>query len=279
MNRSYELPPGATLRVTTSSGDITVIAEQRTDVQVPEGAQVESSGPAVAPGEGEPEERPARRGRHARALKVLRRLARGAVHGGRKLGPTHAVPALEVRAGRGGSASLEVRCPAGTAISIGTISGDVTLLGEFGDAAVTTTSGDVSIDRVAALDVRSLSGHIEVGGCAGPCRLHSKSGNIEARATGPAEAGTVSGRVQLRRTSGGVTVRTVSGNVELGTDGSEAVRIRTVSGQIAVRVPAGSSPQARLRSLAGKVQCECPQGRDFLLEADSVSGGIEVEPS
>ncbi len=274
----YELPPGTSLRVVSSSSDITVIAEDRPDVQASDDAQVKTHSSEGALGQGEREERRSRPRRRPRALRILRRLVRGTVRGARKhvheRGPT-----LEIRAGRGGSQDLEVRCPTGTPVSVGTISGDVRLQGQFGDATVATASGDITVDRAAALDARSVSGDLEVGGCSGPCRLHTKSGDIEAGTTGPAKADTVSGQVTLHRTAGGVTVHTVSGDVELGTDGTDAVRIRTVSGQIAIRVPSGRLPQTRLRSLSGKIECECPQGADFLLRADSVSGDIEVEPS
>ena len=236
MNARFQVPPGARLRLTTSSGDISVIAEERTDIEAPENARAVTTSDE---------------------------------HG----------PVLEVTSPRGGSRDLELRCPSGTPISVGTISGDVRLRGEFGSATVTTTSGDVSVDRAAALDARSVSGDLEVVCCSGHCRLSTKSGHIEAGDTGPTEATTVSGRVLLRSTAGVVTVRTVSGNVELGTDGTEAVNARTISGRITVRVPKERLPAARLRSLSGRIDCDCPQGSDFPLEVTSVSGKIEVEPA
>ena len=278
MVATYELPPGTSLRVVSSSGDVTVIAEDRPDLQASDDAQVKTHSGEGTLGQSEREERRARPRRRRGALRFLRRLVRGTARGARKRvherGPT-----LEVLAGGRGSQDLQVRCPTGTPVSVGTISGDVRLQGQFGDATVATASGDITVDRAAALDARSVSGDLEVGGCSGHCRLHTKSGHIQADATGPAEADTVSGRIRLLSTAGGVTVRTVSGNVDLGTDGTDAVRIRTVSGQIAIRVPSGRLPQTRLRSLSGKIECDCPQGADFLLHVDSVSGDIEVEPS
>ena len=276
MTARYELPPGTALRVTASSGDVTVIAEERSDVEAPEGARVEAR-PAEAASE---EQIPAeRRRRKRRGLRALRRLVVRAIRGRRRRMHGPRGPSLEIRSPRGGSDDLEIRCPTGIAISVGTISGDVRLVGNFGATRIATASGDISVDRADALDVRSVSGDLEVEACSGRCRLHTKSGDIEARTTGPAEADTVSGGVTLHRTAGGVTVRTVSGDVELGTDGTEAVTIRTVSGRIAVRVPSERLPDAKLRSLSGDVEREFPQGADFLLRVDSVSGDIEVEPS
>lgn len=274
MSAQYELPPGYTLRVTTSSGDITVIAEERDDVEAPEDAHVE-----VRSGEEQPKERRTKRHhRKKRPLKFLRRLVKQAVRGDIFYGGSSPEPALAIKSPRGGSRDIEVRCPIGTPISVGTISGDIRLRGDLGPATVTTTSGDVSADRAAALDARSISGDLEVDCCAGLCRLITKSGHIEAGDTGPAEADTVSGYVRLGRTAGGVTVRTVSGSVELRTDGTEPVNIRTISGGITVKVPKERLPAAKLRSLSGKINCDCLQGSDFPLQVTSVSGKIEVEP-
>ncbi len=274
MSARHELPPGYTLRVTTSSGDITVIAEERDDVEAPEDARVEVRG-----GEEQREERPKKRHHHRkRPLRFLGRLVKHAVRGEFLYGGRSPGPVLGIRSPRGGSRDLEVRCPAGTPVSVGTISGDVRLRGDLGPATVTTTSGDVFVDRAAALDVRSISGDLEVDCCSGLCRLITKSGHIMASDTGPAEATTVSGYVQLHRTAGGVDVRTVSGNVELSTDGTEPVSVRTVSGGITVKVPKERLPAAKLRSLSGRISCDCPQGSDFPLAVTSVSGKIEVEP-
>jgi hypothetical protein len=275
MNARHELPPGYTLRVTTSSGDITVIAEARDDIEAPEEARVEARS-----GEEQPEDRPRRRHqRKTGTLRFIHRLVRQAVRGEFLYGGSSPGPVLAVRSPRGGSRNLEVRCPLGTPVSVGTISGDVRLRGDLGPATVTTTSGDVFVDRAAALDARSISGDLEVDCCSGLCRLITKSGHIMAGETGPAEANTVSGNVELRRTAGAVAVRTVSGNVELGTDGTEPVSIRGVSGAITVKVPRERLPAAKLRSLSGRINCDCPQGSDFPLDVTSVSGKIEVEPA
>jgi hypothetical protein len=274
MSETFELPPGVTLRVTASSGDVTVIAEERTNIEAPDGAE------AWGPGSGRTAEEGRRRpeGRRRRHKKVLRHF----LHKLAGVKPLHQAapgPVLEIKAGRGGSADIVVRCPTGTPLSVGTISGDVTLEGEFGDTSVATTSGDVNIDRAAALDVRSVSGDLEVVGCNGRCRLHTKSGHISVGESGPAEAATVSGSVRLDRTSGKVTVRTVSGSVELQTEGKDAVSVRTVSGRTTIRVEGERLPDAKLRTLSGKVACDCPPGSDFPLEVSSVSGGIDVGPT
>jgi DUF4097 and DUF4098 domain-containing protein YvlB len=272
MSRTYKLPPGFTLRVTASSGDVTVIAEERADIEAPDDAEVRSRSEEES-GEAS-RERPRRRRHHKKALHFLHKLAGVKPRHEPKPGPV-----LEVKAARSGSGDLVVRCPTGTPVSVGTISGDVVLEGSFGDTGVATTSGHITIDHAAALDVRSISGHLNIHGCDGRCRLHTKSGHISVGAAGPAEAATVSGSVRLEKTSGPVSVRTVSGSIELETEGRDAVSVRTVSGSTVVRIAGKRLPDARLRTLSGKVACDCPPGSDFPLEVSSVSGGIEVGPT
>src|SRR3972149_4126698 len=49
MARRFELPPGASLRVTASSGDVTVIAEERSDILAPEDAQASTGSGSTPP--------------------------------------------------------------------------------------------------------------------------------------------------------------------------------------------------------------------------------------
>src|SRR3989304_4198413 len=62
----------------------------------------------------------------------------------------------EVKSRSGGP---RVRCPRGTDVSVGVISGHVRLAGEFGSVKVSAVSGHIEID--------SASGHGDVGGGGG----------------------------------------------------------------------------------------------------------------
>ncbi|MEX0800479.1 MAG: DUF4097 family beta strand repeat-containing protein [Dehalococcoidia bacterium] len=276
MTTTHELPEGYILHVASSSGDVTVIAEERADVEISDTARAE-----LRTGENDPEDERPRERRRSRRHKgpvkaILQAVLGGPVHKhhGHERGP-----ALEVRSRRGGSQNIEVRCPAGTSVAVGTISGNVDLRGRFGPARLATASGDIRVEEAESVDARSISGDLEVGSCDGSCRLTTKSGHIEAGKTGAAQADTVSGHVHLDRTAGAVTVRTVSGNIEVGTDGSDAVKVRSVSGGVNVKIAGDRLPDPHLRSLSGKVECDCPTGSDFPLEVTTVSGKIDVEPT
>ncbi len=158
------------------------------------------------------------------------------------------------------SNNLHIRVPAGMNVSIGTVSGNVTLQGLLGTVKVSTVSSKVRIDRTTGdADTRSISGDITIESCAGRCRANSKSGSIAM------------GHVALA-----ARAHTMSGRVEIGTAGAEDVEVKTISGRIEIIVDEGRSPRARLKSLSGRCRCELPAGEDFEIRASSLSGSIEV---
>ncbi|MDP2674530.1 MAG: DUF4097 family beta strand repeat-containing protein, partial [Dehalococcoidia bacterium] len=118
------------------------------------------------------------------------------------------------------SGSLRVRCPKGTDVSVGVISGRVRLAGEFGSVKVSAVSGHIEIDSASGdVDVRSVSGHLSVNTCGGRCQLNTKSGRIRI------------GWVEMA-----ARVSTLSGSVEIGTAGEEEVVVKSISGGVTVRV-------------------------------------------
>lgn len=164
---------------------------------------------------------------------------------------------LEVRTMSG---SLEIRCPRGTDVSVGGVSGHVGLAGRFGSVKVSTVSGHIDVGEASGdVDARSISGHLSVLACGGRCQLNTKSGHIS-----------------IGRADKGARASTISGKIELATTGQGDVSAKTISGHVTIKVAGDKRPHARLRSLSGRVRCDCPQGSDFELEASTVSGHIEV---
>src|SRR4051794_35693134 len=111
-------------------------------------------------------------------------------------GAARAMPdgAVEIRPGRP-SDSLEVRCPAGADIVIGTRSGGVELRGRFGTVVVTSRSGSIRVAAAADADLRTVSGAVELDECEGRCRVSTTSGGITVGATRDAEISTSSGSI------------------------------------------------------------------------------------
>src|SRR5262245_45626269 len=111
----------------------------------------------------------------------------------------------------------------------------------------------------AATSVRSLSGKITLDGVTGPVEAGTVSGDVEAQG--------LDGRVSFNSVSGDLTVadgaverleaKTVSGRVTADIDlGDGAVRVSTVSGAVAIRLPSEVSTQVELRSATGRLQSE-----------------------
>src|SRR3970040_2177088 len=149
------------------------------------------------------------------------------------------------------SAGLRVRCPRGTDVSVGVISGQVRLAGEFGSVKVSAVSGHIEIDSASGdVDVRRVSGHV--------------SGHLSATTCGGrGQLNTKSGQIRIGHVEKAARVSTLSGSVELGTAGEEDVEVKSISGRVTVRVAEGRRPHVKIRTLSGKLHCDCPQGTDF----------------
>ncbi len=190
-----------------------------------------------------------------------------------------------VEEGEGGSATVrparpnsavEIRCPEGCDVVVGTNSGSVELQGALGDIRVTTSSGKISVERAASADLRTRSGAIVVDECAGQCRVVTGSARVRIGRAGSAEVSARSGSVTAESVDEG-TVQTASGGVELGTSSAGCLGVRTVSGSVRVKVPTGSRPEAVLHSRSGSIRCDCEEGTDGRIEVSTTSGSIRVE--
>ena len=233
---AIRVPGHAEVRLSTTSGNVEVIGEERPDVVIESGAPADQHIESDATGR------------------------------------------VALTSARGGSANLQVRCPTGSDLVVGTVSGHVTLSGQLGNVRVTTISGHIEVERADALDVRTISGNIQVDRCAGGCSLRTKSGRTTIGIAGDTEVSTISGRITLDEAQGGVKMRSVSGAIELGTQGQGDVAVQTMSGSVRVAVARGVRPSARLRSLSGRPRCDCPEGEDCRINVNSLSGRIEVVP-
>jgi len=238
MGSRYELPANGRIRVLSSSGSVTITAEERSDVEVePANRTVELRDGGRRHGHG-----------------ILGRLHG---HSHERESEWQRRPVLEVKSKSG---SVEVRCPRGTDVSVGAISGRVNLVGTFGSVKVSTVSGSIEVDTAEGdVDARCVSGSITVKSCGGRCDVTSKSG-----------------RVRVERVDGAAHASTISGGVELGTSGRGEVELKMVSGGAKVKVLETKHPRVRFQSLSGKMLCECEQGSDFDLKVRSISGSLEV---
>jgi predicted DNA-binding protein with PD1-like motif len=170
---------------------------------------------------------------------------------------------------RAGVASADLRCVGRLAEArVNTASGDVDLEEVSGDVDIKSASGDIQLRRGnSAVRISSASGDIELGEIGGDVQVNVASGDIVVQeAQGSVRARTASGDVRVARArSGEVQVDTASGDVHVGvaagtgvyldltsmsgdtttdldikgeaptdTDNEMRLRVRTMSGDIAV---------------------------------------------
>jgi DUF4097 and DUF4098 domain-containing protein YvlB len=177
-----------------------------------------------------------------------------------------------------GSQAVDVRCPTGTDVMVGTTSGGVELRGRLGSVSVTSASGKVRVAVAEDADLRTQSGKIEVDECAGHCRASTKSAAVVVGSVNAAEISTISGAVRIGRVTGTVDVRTVSGKVVLFSNGSGPIGASTLSGSITIHLPPGVRPDVRA-SDARWVHCSCEGGNDVTIDVASMSGKVEIRPA
>ena len=185
--------------------------------------------------------------------------------------------AVEVRTARP-SDPVVVRCPVGTDVVIGTVSGGVELVGRLGAVGVTSKSGSIDVAAVASADLRTVSGRVEVEDCAGACRISTTSGTIIVDETVDAEISTTSGRVRIGDVSGSVRLRSVSGSVDVGSAALGPIRVSTVSGTIEVRLPSGVRPSVHAAGRA-RVRSSFEAGDDVQIEVAAISGTVRLVAS
>jgi DUF4097 and DUF4098 domain-containing protein YvlB len=173
------------------------------------------------------------------------------------------------------SDKIEVTCPSGTDVTIGTTSGNIETFGVLGSVRVVTASGKIHVASAARVEIRTKSGKVDVRACEGDCRVVTTSSKVHIGTAGQCAVATVSGGALLENVSG-AEVKTISGKVLLGTSGAGDVSVKTVSGKVEIRVPREIRPAAYLKSVSGKVQCDCESGDDGTIAVKSLSGAIRL---
>lgn len=181
--------------------------------------------------------------------------------------PTSEPDAISV----GHSSAVEVRCPTGTNLVVGSRAGSVRLIGRFGDVRITTSVSSIFVANVGSADLRTVSGSVEVAHCAGLCRVMTRSGSVRVDGSQDAEVSCTSGHAQVT----GVTarVRTVSAGIDLAAAGDASVE--TVSGSISISLPAHLHPRILTKGMK-RARVEVEEGDDCEIFVRSVSGSIVV---
>src|SRR4029079_8556416 len=132
------------------------------------------------------------------------------------------------------SVNYNVSAPAGTRVSIETISGSVKVTDIRGDISANTVSGDVRISGAGRVNAaKTISGTVEI---------------TDAEIDGALDSSSVSGDVILRRvTARRLNANSVSGNVKLDDLKSDRVSANTMSGNVSFSGPLAANGRYELK--------------------------------
>ena len=177
---------------------------------------------------------------------------------------------------RRNAVTVRVEVPEGSEVKAMAGSADVEIMGPVGSADVSTSSGDVSTDDVAAdVTAKSGSGDITLGAVGGDLRVHTASGDLRCSSVaGTAVFATASGDVEVGAASNRVEVKGTSGSIRLG-ELSQGARIMNVSGD--VRVLSVDRGTLHVRSVSGDVSVGVAEGVDLHVDVETMSGSVNSE--
>lgn len=135
--------------------------------------------------------------------------------------------------------TVQKDCP----VQLGVVGATAVVAGLSARAALKSVSGDMTLDEVTGqVEANTVSGGLEARGLAGEVAFHSVSGDLTL-------AGGSVQRLESKTVSGRVTA-----DVELAPDGQ--MRVGTLSGDVALRLPVATSAQAELRSASGQMHSD-----------------------
>jgi len=198
--------------------------------------------------------------------------------------------------GRSGSATLEVRVPAGASLEIATNSAPITVTGVNGVVEASSQAGSITVQgRPRAVEATAHAGAVTVDAetdratltaMAGPIRL---SGTVRQRAEITAMAGAVevpaavneleisalNGAVRVANVTGGrVEITSVSGSVNV-TGSRLRGNVNSVSGSMVVSGTLGGA--LNVESHAGSVELRLPASTGARVDITSFSGGVQSD--
>ncbi|GAA0399495.1 DUF4097 family beta strand repeat-containing protein [Micromonospora gifhornensis] len=139
-----------------------------------------------------------------------------------------------------------------------------------------TGSGNIDLSWVGQVEVTVGSGDVRVVGAAGPVRVESGSGEIEVYdLTSTVVLRTGSGDITATRLRGEVDAQASSGNVTVELDVPASARAHASSGNVELRVPAGSY-QIRSEAGSGSVDVSVPNDPAAALVLDVRTGSGDI---
>lgn len=162
------------------------------------------------------------------------------------------------------SVDYTITAPAGTRVTVKSISGSVKVSDIKGEVSAESVSGDIRITGAGRLGLaKSVSGSVDVS---------------DTQVDGALEAGSISGDVVLRRLKAQrIDASSISGEVTLEDVRCERVTGQSVSGGLSFSGPLARGGRYELKSHSGEVRVAIAGGSGFELEASSFSGDVRSD--
>ncbi len=145
-------------------------------------------------------------------------------------------------------------------------------------ADLKTSGGDVTVsDLDGTLQARTSGGNIEMGRIGGAVDAFTSGGNIRLKAGGDAvRLSTSGGNIDLGAAAGPADVRTSGGNlVVIGIAGS--LQARTSGGDITAVFTRPLAADCSLSTSGGRVRATVPAGAHFYLNAETSGGDVRAD--
>lgn len=274
---TYTTPEPVALLVRFDSGQLTIIASDRTDTIVDVQPSKPSSDIDVEHAENTVVEQ------HGNQIRVI-------------------APDVKKRFLRSPSIDVVVELPTRSDVTGMVAAADARVIGEIGSVSITTASGDVAVERSAScsisvasgdvacdqtsgdLAIKSASGEVRFTSVGGNATLTSASGNIFGlKIDGDVELRTASGDISIDWVGGSATARTASGDLRLAGVRRGTVEADSASGDLTIGVAEGSAAWLDVNSLTGDVSSSLEdsgpplEGTDVVsIHARTLSGDIVI---
>ena len=153
-----------------------------------------------------------------------------------------------------------IRVPAGSSLSVNTISADITAQGVAGAQRLQSVSGDIrTVAGSEDVECKSVSGDVSIDGS-------GKKGLVGIT--------TVSGDVKALKVAGEVNASTVSGDVLLGLGVTERSRVRSTSGDLVLAMRLAGDGRFDAETISGDVRLNLVGDVEAEYDISTFSGDI-----
>ncbi|EME51958.1 DUF4097 family beta strand repeat-containing protein [Amycolatopsis decaplanina] len=173
--------------------------------------------------------------------------------------------------GKNGSVAITVEVPTGSQLVLNTAWSEVSADGQFGDCALEVSSGQVRIDRVAAVRGNLAAGEIAIGHVAGTVDLEGGSAGVRiGDVEGTVKYSGATGKVWIGHARSGVDLSGSSGSFDIDRADGDVV---AQAANCPIRVGRLSRGEAELTNASGGIEVGVV-GDAASVDAKSTKGSV-----